>query len=165
MRRLILLAGLALAVGVLLPAGALSATGGSDLPVKGSFSGQGTLNRATGQEHLVSTGTASHFGLSHVDEHGQIVPTGPGAFVIFGTWTLTGANSDQMFGTFAGSGSTADNVHYTLLVDYASTGGTGRFADATMTFVVTVESTVVSVDATTLTSAFDAEVVGRLSYR
>jgi hypothetical protein len=39
MRRLILLAGLALAVGVLLPAGALPAAGGSELPFKGYTSG------------------------------------------------------------------------------------------------------------------------------
>ena len=48
MRRVILLAGLVLALGALLPGSARPAAGGSDLPIKASFSRQSRLNLQTG---------------------------------------------------------------------------------------------------------------------
>jgi hypothetical protein len=98
MRTPMLLGGLALAVGLLLPAGAVADAGGSNLPFKTSNSGYGTLNLATGQQHVVGSGPATHFGLTTSEQHNQLVPTGPGTFSWTGTWTATSANGDQVFG-------------------------------------------------------------------
>ncbi|HET9324798.1 MAG TPA: hypothetical protein VFO03_13050 [Gaiellaceae bacterium] len=166
MRRLILLASLALAVGVLLPASALPAVGGSDLPIKGTGTGTTTLNLATGEAHLVTTGSLSHFGLVTWEQHGLVLPTGPGTFSFNTTWTVTAANGDQMFGTFSGTGIlAADGIHSTWSVNGVSTGGTGRFADASLTLAATVAATRTSVEGTIVSSTHVAEVVGQLSYR
>jgi hypothetical protein len=162
---MILLAGLALAVGVLLPASAMPAAGGSDLPLKGFHSGYSTTNLATGQGHLLTTGVGTHFGLSTSEQHLQLVPTGPGTFNASGTWTLTAANGDQMFGTFASSGRFTDAVHSTWLGNYVSTGGTGRFADASLTLSSSAEGTRVSLEGVISTTFFEVTLVGQLSYR
>ena len=104
MRRLILLVGLVLAVGVLLPGSAVADPGGSDLPFKGLETGYNTLNLATGQAHAVSSGPTSHFGLTTTEQDLSLVPTGPpGNFIWFGTWASTAANGDRMFGTSTGA--------------------------------------------------------------
>src|SRR5262249_43535310 len=54
MRRALFLAGLALAVGAVVPGSALPAAGGSDLPLKGSFSGATVHNLPTGPTRLTS---------------------------------------------------------------------------------------------------------------
>jgi hypothetical protein len=69
-----------------------------------------------------------------------------------------------MFGTFNGSGRLVDGIHSTWLINGVSTGGTGRFADASLTVVVTVKSTRLSVEGTIVTSSFEAALTGRLSY-
>lgn len=165
MRRFIFLAGLALAVGVLLPGSAVAGVGGSDLPFKGTASGYGTTNLLTGEHHNVLTGPVSHFGLSSFEQQGQLAPTGPGTFDWFGTWTLTAANGDQMVGTSTGTVSfAADGVHSTFVGNYVSSGGTGRFGDATLTFGGTAEGSVLSVDGVIANVFFEGTVVGTLSY-
>ena len=154
MRRLNLLPSLALAVSILLPGSALAAVGGSDLPVIGSQTGSCVYSLVTLQGHCVTTGPASHFGVSTMEADVQLTGLGPGSSDS-GTWTLTVANGDQMFGTFAGilgSGT------------WVSSGGTGRFADASATFFDTSQMTLVSVDGVFATFAVDVAVVGRLSY-
>lgn len=165
MRRLILLACLALAVGGLVPGSALPAAGGSDLPVQGSHSGYGTWNLLTGQFQVASTGPISHFGFTTADQDVQAVPTGPNTTVWFGTWTATAANGDQMFGTVTGTVRFTDAVHSTTVASYVSTGGTGRFADASLTASAAVEGTRLSVEGVIATSFFKGTIVGRLSYR
>lgn len=91
MRRVIFLAGLALAVGVLVPGSALPAVGGSDLPLKGSFSGTTTHNLVTGHLDAVSTGELTHFGLATLEQSVQVAATGPTTRSWSGTWTLTAA--------------------------------------------------------------------------
>lgn len=165
MRRVAILAGLALAVSVLLPGSALPAAGGSDLPVKGSPSGHCTLNLVTAHGHCVTTGPTSHFGLSTLQQDLQLVPTGPGTFSwSSSTWTLTAANGDQMFGTATGTGSTLDDVHFTFLGHYVSTDGTGRFADASLTLDTTAQITALSVEGPIATSFSEVTLVGTLSY-
>jgi hypothetical protein len=165
MRRVVLLASLALVVGALVPASAQPAAGGSDLPFKGVQSGYGTTNLVTGQAHLVTAGPWSHFGLSIVEQDLQLVFTGPGVFTSSGTWTVTAANGDRMFGTVTGVGSFTDAVHSTTLVNAVSTGGTGRFANASLSFSATVYGTRVSLEGAVATTFFEGTGVGRLSYR
>ena len=165
MRRLILLAGLALALGLVVPANALPAVGGSDLPFMTTQSGTSTLN-AQGQGTGISTGTASHFGLVTFEQRLQLAPTGvPGTFSWSGTWVMTAANGDQISGTSLGTGSFTDATRATWIVTYTSSSGNGRFADASLIFVGTAHTTRTSapgVDPST--GVFDATGVGQLSY-
>src|SRR5512141_1135779 len=103
MRRLMMLASLVIAVGVLLPASALSAAGGGNLPFKGTLTGPGTLDLATGKLHADLSGNFTHFGLATFTEDVQLAPTLSG-FDWIGTWTMTAANGDQVSGTCTGSG-------------------------------------------------------------
>lgn len=154
MRRLSLLAGLALAISILLPGSALAAVGGSDLPVTGSQAGSCVFNLVTLQGHCVTIGPASHFGMSTMEADVQLTGLTSGSSES-GTWTLTVANGDQMFGTETG----------TLgLGTWVSSGGTGRFADASATFFDTSQMTLVSVEGVIGTFAVEVTVVGRLSY-
>ena len=141
MRRIILLAGLVLAVGVLPSGSVLAAVGGSDLPLKGSVSGTSAHNLATGVVHAVSTGHLTHFGLTTVEQTALVVPAGPTTFSWSGTLTLTAANGDQMSGTTVGTCTpTATSVR--CVVVFTSTGGTGQFADASATLTMTLLSRV-----------------------
>ncbi|HET7523030.1 MAG TPA: hypothetical protein VFJ79_02685 [Acidimicrobiales bacterium] len=165
MRRVILLVGLAFVVALFFVGSAASAVRGSDLPFMTTQSGTSTLN-AQGQGTGISTGTASHFGLVTFDQQLQLVPTGvTGTFDWFGTWTMTAANGDEISGTSSGSGTFTDPVHATWVVTYTSTAGTGRFADASLTFVGTAHTTRTSAPGVNpSTGVFDATGVGLLSY-
>src|SRR5262249_31385835 len=138
MRRALFLAGLALAVGAVVPGSALPAAGGSDLPLKGSFSGATVHNLATGHLDGISTGEFTHFGLSRLEQSVQVAATGPTSRSWSGTWTLTAANGDQLSGTSVGTGSLTDSTHITFVLDYTSSSGTGRFADSSATFTITL---------------------------
>ena len=159
MRRLLLVALFA----ALLPAGALSAPGGSDLPFSASMSGQGTVNLATGQAHNLLTAQATHFGRSTLEESSQIVPIAPGTFLSVGTVTLTAANGDKMIGSATGTGTTTDGVHFTFTLHAVFGSGTGRFAGASLAYDVTVHSTTVSVVGPIATNALEATATGSLS--
>ena len=162
--RVILLAGLALAVGVLLPGSAVAGRGGSDLPFKGSNSGYGTWDLVTGQFSVVTSGPLSHLGLSTVEQDVQAYPIGPNTNGWFGTWTATAANGDQIFGTSTGTTTFTDSVHSTSLGTFTSTGGTGRFADASISSTGTSHNTLVSVEGTTATFFTEVTIVGQLSH-
>jgi hypothetical protein len=164
MRRVVFLTGLALAVGALLPASAQPAAGGSDLPVRGALSGLSTTDFATGHVHSDATGVMSHFGLTTTVQDLQVVGVVGGTFYLSGTWTNTAANGDEMSGTSTATSTTVDGVNFTFLGTYISTGGTGRFADATLTLEVTGTSTRLSLDGTVATAFDEVTGVGTLSY-
>jgi hypothetical protein len=116
--------------------------GGSDLPLKGSVSGNSAHNLATGVVHAVSTGQLTHFGLTTVEQTALVVPAGPTTFSWSGTFTLTAANGDQMSGTTVGICTLPTATSVRCAVDFTSTGGTGRFADASATLTMTLLSRV-----------------------
>ncbi|MGZ4290511.1 MAG: hypothetical protein ACXVRJ_00340 [Gaiellaceae bacterium] len=138
MRRLILLAGLALALGVLLPAGALPAPGGGGVPFKGTLTGPGSLNMTNGHLQATVTGEFNHLGRSTMVEDVQLVPTSPDLlhFTWNGTWVMTAADGAQLTGTCSGTGGfTSPTMSVsTWSIDFVSTGGTGRLAHATLAF-------------------------------
>lgn len=171
MQRIILLVGLVLAVGVLMPASARPAAGGSDLPLKGSLFGTSAHNLGTGLLHSDATGEITHFGLTTVVQDSVMVPTGPpgNPFASFnwtsGTWTLTAANGDQMSGASVGTcirGATTVRC----VLDYTASDGTGRFQDATATFTVTAEVTRIALEfpGPVSISTVAGELVGTLSW-
>jgi hypothetical protein len=163
MHRMSLLAGIALAISILLPGSALAAVGGSDLPVSGSQTVGCVDNLVTLEGHCVGIGTASHFGLSTMEADVQLTPIATG-FSESGTWTLTVANGDQMVGTFTGTSTTADGVHFLGLATWVSSGGTGRLEDARATFHDVTSLTLVSVEGAIATFSGEVTVDGRLSY-
>jgi hypothetical protein len=134
----ILLAVLALAIGALAPASVLAKAGGSDLPFKGSFTGTSTYFPTTCAAHISLTGNATHFGLATIEQDACITHTADNMVytIVSATWTMTAADGDQLWGTATGTGTRADPSHVTYLVDRISTGGTGRFADASATSTV-----------------------------
>ncbi len=165
MRKAILLAGLVLTLGVLLPGSARPAVGGSDLPLKGTASGYFTLNLLTGQSHVVGTdGQLTHLGLWTSTQNEQLVPTGPGTFNLFTTGTMTAANGDQLFLIGAGTGTGVIGSHGTFTINYTTSSGTGRFAGASATFVALVQTTFVSQVGAIETGAWDATFDGQLSW-
>lgn len=139
MRRIILLAGLALAIGVLLPASALPAAGSSDLPFKGTVVGSATFpldpTCPTGRRTWsAATGTASHLGrVTMVTNH----CTPPANVITDGQMTLVAANGDELHMTYSG---TCDFDPLAAVGDvfpcntvFVVAGGTGRFQGATGT--------------------------------
>jgi hypothetical protein len=129
----ILLAGLLLAFGALAPASALADAGGSNLPLKGWLAGTSTYYPTTCATHILVTGHATHFGLLTLEQDACITHNATNTVytIVSGTWTMTAANGDQLWGAItSGTGIRTDASHVTYHVDRVSTGGTGRFADA-----------------------------------
>ena len=87
-------------------------------------------------------GHASHLGRFTMTVEWQLnVLTDPVEGV--GSFTLTAANGDTLFGTSTGLGTVVDGIAY-IQETHTITGGTGRFAGATGTFIagrVLVEAT------------------------
>lgn len=166
MRRTIFLAGLVLAVAAFLPGSARPAVGGTDLPFKSSFTGTSTLNLQTGQVHNLSSGPASHFGISRIEQDGYLIPdlTRPGVFTLITSITTTAANGDQLFGSCAGPVTSTDGVHFLLSVTCSASSGTGRLAQASLEFTVTAVSTRVSVEGGIATQRVEGTAEGLLSY-
>lgn len=163
-RKTFALAGLVLAIAVISPATAQAATGGTDRPFKFSETGTGVTNLATGQVSIALTGHGTHFGQYQHTEQGQGTPAGPGVMNYSSTWHVVAANGDDVFGQCAGTGTTSDGIHFLILLDCISTGGTGRFAGANGTFGAVVSVTYVSVEGSTAYSEVEAAGVGTISY-
>lgn len=162
MRRMLFLASLAsaLVVGVLGPGGALAAVGGSNLPVKGSASGTFSFDPLTAQAHIVGSGEMTHFGRVTFNEDTQYVFTSPTTFIGYSTQSLTAANGDQVFLTGVVNGTLTDSTHATETGDWTSTGGTGRFMDATLTTTPSIQVTFTS----PVGGVWTATLLGQLSW-
>ncbi len=162
----ILLAGLMLAFGALAPVSALADAHGTNLPFHGTMNGTSTVDLTTlsggfADGHALLTGTALHFGLrtSELTVHINLP-----ALTYTGTFLWTAANGDQMWGMVAGAGTREDAAHVTWVVDHVSTGGTGRFADASATWVAIAHQTTVSNDGVTVRNVIEGSFEGQLSW-
>ena len=162
MRKLILLVGLALAVGVLIPGSGLGDVGGSNLQLKGSQSGYCDTNFLTGESECVTTGPVSHLGLMTLE---QVIDAAPGPGPTYswsGDWASAAASGDQIFGTAAGSITfDPDGIHATSVGTYTSSGGTGRLEDASSTFEATAKFTLLSFDPLTFMGYSYVEVTAK----
>jgi len=164
MLRVVLLAGLHSAFGLLGPGGAQASVGGGELPFTGSFTGSSAHNLATGEFHSVWTGEASHFGISNLEQHAHVAFTDSTHLSFAGTWTLTAANGDQLYGTAVGAGVPTDATHITLVINYTATGGTGRFADASATFTMLAHHTRTALESGISYGEQQATLDGQLSW-
>jgi hypothetical protein len=135
MKRFWSAAGVALAVvGVIVLAGPAAAA--DPVPFKGSLSGDVTHAPVDPQTDAVlveATGTATHLGRFTLDvPHLVNLPTRTAA----GTYEFTAANGDKVYAEFTGQASPTATPGVIYIVETATiTGGTGRFAGATGSFV------------------------------
>jgi len=107
------------------------ATGGSELPFKGTYEGLETVGTVPSHHHLDATGNATHLGRFTVTADWTV--TTAGAIETSSTWTA--ANGDELFTRFTRHGVFVPPTA-TFTETHAITGGTGRFATASGTFTV-----------------------------
>jgi hypothetical protein len=100
------------------------ATGGSELPFRGTLQATETVDGAL--HHLVGTGEATHLGRFTLTSEFTVTSPPPTAS---GTAIWTAANGDQIFTTVTGLGVLTFPILVTVET-YTITGGTGRFAGA-----------------------------------
>jgi hypothetical protein len=135
MKRCSFVAGLALAVVTVLGLSGPAAAGDS-VPFKGSLSGDVTHTPVDAQTDAVlveATGTATQLGRFTLDiPHLVDLPTRTAA----GIYEFTAANGDKVYAQFSGQASPTATPGVIYIVETAMvTGGTGRFAGATGSFV------------------------------
>ena len=109
-----------------------AATGGSELPFKGTYEGLETVDATVpSHHHLDATGNATHLGLFTLKADWTV--TTAGAIETSSTWTA--ANGDELFTRFTRQGVFVPPTA-TFTETHTITGGTGRFATASGTFTV-----------------------------
>ena len=127
-RKLMTLAGIALAVAVLSPAASANAEG-TYRPFMGTVSGTVSLNVLTGAMTAHAEGVATHLGEYTAGLEGTATITPKGVFGS-GTQTTVAANGDELTGTYPLSTPGAPGVAHTTTIVTTATGGTGRFSGA-----------------------------------
>ena len=113
------------------PVAVHEARNGSDLPFKGTLeaaeTAEGPLHRLSG------VGTATHLGRFTLASEFTVAP--PPASTAVGEATWTAANGDEIFTTVVGQAVITFPVA-SIIETHTITGGTGRFAEASGSFVV-----------------------------
>jgi hypothetical protein len=164
-RRLFALVGLTLLATIAIsPAAARAAAKGSDRPLTGTTTGTLTVSLPSGATTSSFTGNFSHLGATTGGDAATIVLTSPATFTYTGTDSLVAANGDKVFSTFTGSGAFTSATTIESTQVNTITGGTGRFADASGTFTVTISSVVISGSATSDTTDNTDTWNGQITY-
>jgi hypothetical protein len=161
LRRLMFLSSFVLAVGVLSPAAAYGATGGTDRPVRGVSTSTSTINLATGTGTTDGTSQLSHCGKATFHNAFTFIVTGPDTYSLVGTDTEICANGDKLFSTFTIAGSLSTGTSTGV---FTGTGGTGRFVNARGTLTIAATSTIVSTVGAIVTTNDTNTIDGRVSY-
>jgi hypothetical protein len=161
-RKLMTLAGIALAVAVLSPAASANAEG-TDRPFMGTVSGTVSLNVLTGAMTAHAEGVATHLGEYTAGLEGTATITPTGVFGS-GTQTTVAANGDELTGTYTLSTPGAPGVAHTTTIVTTATGGTGRFSGASGTVTTVVEVSPISFNGVTLVNRSEGTASGQISY-
>jgi hypothetical protein len=161
MRRLISLVALVGMIAMLSTGVAFGKANGTDRPLKGRSVSTTTIDIATGAGTSDGTSQLSHCGRTTFHNDFTFALTGPDTFTLVGTDTEVCANGDQLFSTFTITG-TLSTGEFTGV--FTGTGGTGRFADASGTFTIAGQSTIVSMVGTIITSRDTNTIDGLISY-
>ena len=129
-----LLSSLVLGVGLISPASALAAAGGTNLPLRGAATGTATVDAATRAGTTEVAGRASQLGAFTASGPFQYIPTGGLPVIPYdltGAVTFVAANGEELFGTVTGTGTINTLTNRSYGTNFVTiTGGTGRFADA-----------------------------------
>jgi hypothetical protein len=150
-----------LALAVLSPVAAHGKAGGTDRPLKGRSVSTTTVDVATGVGATDGTSRITHCGRATFHNDFTFTQTGPDSFTLVGTDTVVCANGDQTFATFTITGTVSTGISTGA---FTITGGTGRFADASGSFVTDNMSTTVSMVGTVITSRDTNTIDGLISY-
>jgi hypothetical protein len=164
--KLLVLAGVALAIAALVPASALAKKGGTDRPVKGKVSGLSVFCPATGEGTENVSGVATHFGKFTGHTEGSFMFTSPTTGFGEGTASLVAANGDELTGTWTDEAVIKPDLsgHIGMIV-VIITGGTGRFAGASGMIEVVQDGTVLFRDEEGCAHDFNKETwTGQISY-
>ena len=162
LRRLIFLSScFVLALGVLRPAVAHGKAGGTDRPLKGNSVATSTIDLATGVGATDGTSRITHCGSATFHNDFTFSLTGGDSFSLVGTDTVVCANGDQLFATFVITGSLSAG---TSTGAFTGTGGTGRFAGASGSFVTHNTSTIISMVGNVITSHDTNTIDGLIIY-
>lgn len=86
-------------------------------------------------QHVSGTGIASHLGKSTFNAISNVTVSPTPPFTVTGTRTITAANGDQIFTTFSGTSTPIVNGLNGADLQETITGGTGRFANASGSFI------------------------------
>jgi len=162
-RKLMMLAGLAVAVVALGPASASANAGGTDRPFMGTVSGTVSLNVLTGAMTAHGEGVATHLGEYTAGLEGTATITPTGVFGS-GTQTTVAANGDELTGTYTLATPGAPGVAHTTTIVTTATGGTGRFSDASGTLTSVVEVSPISFGGGVLVNSAEGTTTGQISY-
>jgi hypothetical protein len=162
-RKLMMLAGLAVAVVALGPASASANAGGTDRPFMGTVSGTVSLNVLTGAMTGHGEGVATHLGEYTAGLEGTATITPTGVFGS-GTQTTVAANGDELTGTYTLATPGAPGVAHTTTIVTTATGGTGRFSDASGTLTSVVEVSPISFGGGVLVNSAEGTTTGQISY-
>jgi hypothetical protein len=163
-RKLMMLAGLVLAVAVLSPASASANAGGTDRPVKGTISATVSLSVLTGAVTVEGGGVAAHLGKFTTSLEGTVTVTPTGTFGS-GTQTTMAANGDEMTGTYTLATPGAPGVAHTTTIVMTVTGGTGRFSNASGTLTSVTEVSPISFSGGVLVNSAEGIITtGQISY-
>ena len=111
--------------------GTASASRGSELPFRGTL--QATETVVDGLNRLSGTGEATHLGHFTMLSVFTVIP--PPVSTASGTATWTAANGDEISTTVSGQ-AVVTFPTAAIAETHTITGGTGRFADASGTFIV-----------------------------
>lgn len=175
MRRLVVFSTLVAVVVVIVPAAALAGAHGAgrgpkphrppkaiDRPLRGRSTGFNSVNLQTGAATYESSGHLSHLGAVTNTGVQTISFMGNSTIRFTGTGTTVAANGDELFATFSGTATVTSSAAATTV--NTITGGTGRFAGATGTFIVTSVSKPISTVGPIETFATSATTEGYISY-
>jgi hypothetical protein len=152
----LVIAVLALSTGI-----AFAGPNGTDRPLKGNSVATSTINIATGVGATDGTSHITHCGSATFHNDFTFSLTGPDSFSLVGTDTVVCANGDQLFATFVITGSLSAG---TSTGAFTGTGGTGRFAGASGSFVTDNTSTIISMVGNVITSHDTNTIDGTISY-
>jgi hypothetical protein len=107
------------------------------VPIKGKYTT--TANILVGppilEQEITGHGQSSHLGKSIFVAYSTINLTTPPPFQISGTAIFTAANRDAFYTSFAGTATPNNQGANNVVMTHTITGGTGRFDNATGTFV------------------------------
>lgn len=129
------------------------------MPFKASFNTSSVLLQGPPNliQRVSGTGIASHMGNSTFEATSYVTVAFPPPFAVSGTRTITAANGDKLYTSFTGTSTPVIGGINGAVLHETITGGTGRFANASGSFVNTATNNF-------NTSSFMAIMDGTINY-
>jgi hypothetical protein len=129
------------------------------VPFKGNFTTSNVMLQPPPNliQQVSGLGTASHLGESSFEGISHVTVTSQPPFAVNGTRTITASNGDQLFTSFTGASTPVVEGLNGATLQETITGGTGRFANASGSFISVVRNN-------WITSSFRIDFDGHIKY-